>query len=492
MPLSSLPDRPNLHAQQKEKFMKRLVLSFSVPVLACLWFLPADCFCQSRNQPESLVTLDNLSTSIADLTQKVRPSVVQIRTVGFGAMEGQDVGWVAAQRGTGSGVILDRAGFIVTNAHVVKGAKHIEVWLNEISPQPNGGAGPAEKRSATATLVGLDPEADLAVIKIDRTGLVPLALADSDALRQGQIVLAFGNPMALENSVSLGVISSVERQLKPEDSAVYIQTDAPINPGNSGGPLVDAQGRLVGINTFILSQSGGSEGMGFAIPANVVNRIYAELRKAGHMHHGRIGILALSVTPSLAAGLQLPRDWGMILEDVEPGGPADRAGLKPGDMVMSADGATTRTLHQFLRTIDRHAIGEALKVTVQRGSDIVEAAVTVEERPDDPSRFLELVTENANLIPRLGILAIDINDQVLKMIAELRKPAGVVVAARVAGLPGSEEGLAPGDLIISFNGKAVPNIETLRALLGDMQSGSPVVLQIQRADQLRFIVLELP
>jgi serine protease Do len=338
----------------------------------------------------------------------------------------------------------------------------------------------------------LDPEADLAVIKIDRTGLVPLALADSDALRQGQIALAFGNPMALENSVSLGVISSVERQLKPEDTAVYIQTDAPINPGNSGGPLVDGQGRLVGINTFILSQSGGSEGIGFAIPANAVNRIYAELRKAGHTHHGRIGILALSVTPSLAAGLQLPRDWGVILEDVEPGGPADRAGLKPGDMVTSADGAAVRTLQQFLRTIDRHAIGEAVKVTVQRGSDKVEAAVTVEERPDDPSRFLELVTENANLIPRLGILAIDINDQVVKMIAELRKPAGVVVAARVAGLPGSEEGLAPGDLIISCNGKAVANVETLRTFLGDMQSGSPVVLQIQREDQLRFIVLELP
>ncbi len=473
--------------------MKRLLPSLSVLVLVSLWIFPADGSCQARSQAASAVTFETLSTSIADLAQRVRPSVVQIRTVGFGTLEGQTVGWVAEQQGTGSGVILDRAGYIVTNAHVVKGARHIEVWLNEVSLQPGGAAaGPPERRSVAATLVGMDAEADLAVIKIDRAGLVPMSLADSDTLRQGQFVLAFGNPMALENSVSLGVVSSVERQLKPEDPAVYIQTDAPINPGNSGGPLVDARGQVVGINTFILSKSGGSEGIGFAIPSNAVSRIYDELRKTGHMHHGRIGIQALSVTPPLADGLQLPRDWGVILEDVEPGGPADQAGLKPGDLVTAVDGANIRDMQQFFRTIDRHAIGEAVKITVQRGSDKVDADVTVAERADDPNRFLEMVSENANLVPRLGILAIDMNDKVLKMISELRKPAGVVVAARVAGLPGSEEGLAPGDLIVSLNGKDVPNLETLRGLLADLQSGSPVVLQIQREDQLRFIVLELP
>jgi serine protease Do len=473
--------------------MNKLMLSVAVSVLACSWMYPADGFCQSRTQGQSVVTLENLSSSVADLAQKVRPSVVQIRTIGYGTAEGQEVGWVAAQRGTGSGVILDSAGFIITNAHVVQGARNIAVWLNETNLQPGGNAsGAADRRSVAATLVGMDPEADLAVIKVERSGLVPLGLADSDALRQGQIVLAFGNPMALENSVSMGVISSVERQLKPEDSAVYIQTDAPINPGNSGGPLVDAQGRLVGINTFILSQSGGSEGIGFAIPANVVNRIYAELRKAGHTHHGRIGILALTVTPSLAAGLQLTRDWGVILEDVEPGGPADRAGLKPGDLVAAADGAAIRDVHQFLGAVDRHTIGEALKVNVLRGADKIEAAVTVEERPDDPNRFLEMVTEKANLVSRLGILAVDMNEKLLKMITELRKPAGVVVAARVAGLPGSEEGLVPGDLILALNGKEVPNVEALRTLLGGLPPASPVVLQIQREDQLRYIVLELP
>jgi serine protease Do len=489
--LSILIAAVNREKRQREEFMNNRVLASIILAPACLWILLANGFCQSRIQGEKNVSLDNLSTSFADLAQKVRPSVVQIRTIGYSAADGREIGWVAAQRGTGSGVILDPAGFIVTNAHVVKGARHIEVWLNETISQTGGDvAGPADRRSTTATIVGIDPDLDLAVIKIDRTGLVPMSLADSDALRQGQIVLAVGNPMALENSVSMGIISSVERQLKPEDPAVYIQTDAPINPGSSGGPLVDTQGRLVGINTFIFSQSGGSEGIGFAIPANVINRIYADFRKTGHTHHGRIGILALTVTPSLAAGLQLARDWGAILEDVEPDGPADRAGLKPGDFVMLVDSVAIRDVHQLQMTVDRHAVGESLKVSALRGTEKIEATVNVEERANDPNRFLEMVADKATLVNRLGILAIDMNEQLMKMVQELRKPAGIVVAALVAGLPDTQEGLLPGDLIISLNGKTVSNVEDLGKLLGGIQSDSPIVLQIQREDQLKFIVLE--
>jgi serine protease Do len=472
--------------------MNRHMLSYSVLILACSALFSDQGFCQSRSQAEGPVTLLNLSVSLADLALKVRPSVVQVRTIGYGAVEGETAGMVASQRGTGSGVILDGDGFIITNAHVVKGAKYIEVWLNE-TVQPGGSSiEPLQKRSAAAQLIGMDQDTDLAVIKIDRTGLLPLSLADSDSVRQGQIVMAFGNPMALENSVSMGVISSAERQLKPDDPGVYIQTDAPINPGNSGGPLVDAQGRLAGINTFIFSQSGGSEGIGFAIPANVIKRVYAELRKEGHIHHGHIGLNALAVTPSMAAGLQLPRDWGVILEDVEPGGPSDQAGLRPSDFVTAVDGITLRDLHQLLVAIDRHAIGDVMQVNVLRGSDKVEAKVTVRERADDPNRFMDMVRKNSNLVPRLGILAIDINEPVLKMIPELRKPAGVLVAARVAGLPEMDEGLEPGDLIISFNGKGVANVDALRESIGNLQPGGPLVLQIQRDDQLKLIVLDLP
>jgi serine protease Do len=319
-----------------------------------------------------------------------------------------------------------------------------------------------------------------------------MSLVDSDSLRQGQIVLAFGNPMALENSVTMGVISSAERQLSPEDPSVYIQTDAPINPGNSGGPLVDAQGRMVGINTFIFTQSGGDEGIGFAIPSNVVKRVYLELRQEGHVHHGYIGIRARSVTPSLAAGLQLARDWGVILEDVEPGGPSEKAGLQPGDYVTDVDGQPLANLHQFLIAVDRHAIGDVMQVSVLRGSDKVVAKVNIQERPDDPSHFISTIRANSSVIPGLGILATDIDPSVMKMIPELRKPAGALVAAVVVGFPESEEGLASGDLIISLNGKTVDNVEALRSLLGNLQTGSPVVLQIQRQDQLKFVVLDLP
>jgi serine protease Do len=466
-------------------------------LLACTLFgsgfFSALGLCHSRNQPESAVTIQNLSVSLADLVLKVRPSVVQIRTIGYGNIEGDGSGSVAAERGTGSGVILDSDGFIVTNAHVVKGAKHIDVWLNETNLQKGGSlAGLPQKKSAAAQLIGMDIDTDLAVIKIDRTGLLPLSLVDSDSLRQGQIVMAFGNPMALENSVTMGVISSAERQLSPGDPSVYIQTDAPINPGNSGGPLVDAQGNLAGINTFIISQSGGSEGIGFAVPANVVKRIYAELRKAGHIRHGHIGIRAIAVTPSLAAGLELPRDWGVIFEDVEPNGPSDTAGLRPGDFVSTVDGETLRDLHHLLIAIDQHAIGEEMRISVLRGAETFEARVIVQERPDDPNRFLDIVRKSSTMVSSLGILANDVNESLLKVIPELRKPAGVLVAALVAGMPESEDGLAPGDLVISLNNRPVPDIGTLREFLGNLQTGSPVVLQIQREDQLKFVVLELP
>jgi serine protease Do len=471
--------------------MNRKMFGLSVFILIGVGFFCSEVFCQTKGKAEDVATIQSLSTSLADLALKVQPSVVQIRTIGYGTASSGSAGYVTSQHGTGSGVILDSEGFIVTNAHVVEGAQRIEVWLQETLQKDDPSPGLMQKRSEIAHLVGKDPSTDLAVIKIDRSGLVPLNVANSDLLRQGQIVMAIGNPMALENSVTMGVVSSVERQLSPEDPSVYIQTDAPINPGNSGGPLVDAQGRLAGINTLIFSQSGGSEGIGFAIPANMVQRIYAELRKEGHVHHGHIGIHASAVTPSLAKGLQLPRDWGVILEDVESGGPSDQAGLQSGDYIIAVDGKTIGDLHQMLMAIDRHAIGDIIQIKATRGSETVEAKVIVEIQADDPNRFREMVREKSNLVSRLGVLAANIDETVLKMVPELRKPAGVLVAALVEGMPESEEGLAPGDLIISLNNKTVANVDGLRESLESLKPGSSIVLQIQREDQLRFIVLDL-
>src|SRR5271157_1904623 len=220
------------------------------------------------------------SESVQALTATVTKSVVQVLTSGYAlSTENQktDTAYLAPERGIGAGVVLSPDGLIVTNAHVVQGARKIRVRLQGLEKQSFDQSfeplGPIE-----AKLVGFDRQTDLAVLKIDMTGLPALQLADSNELKQGQIVFAFGSPLGLENSVTMGVVSSTARQIDPDNPSIFIQTDAPINPGNSGGPLVDVDGRVVGINTFILTQSGGNEGLGFAIPSDVVRNIYDQIR----------------------------------------------------------------------------------------------------------------------------------------------------------------------------------------------------------------------
>src|ERR1035441_3884557 len=221
-------------------------------------------------------TLHDLSAQLEALSHRVSRAVVQIFATGYVLNDERESGSNAAivtrQRATGSGVVVSADGYIVTNAHVVSNARQVRVRMaDESAGGATGGTNTAMQPSGKileAHIVGVDRETDLAVLKVERTDLNPLPLGDSDTLHQGQLVMAFGNPLGLENCRSMGICSSVARQIKPDDTMIYIQTDAPINPGNSGGPLVDADGRVMGINTFILSQSGGSEGLGFAIPSN--------------------------------------------------------------------------------------------------------------------------------------------------------------------------------------------------------------------------------
>ncbi len=290
------------------------------------------------------VSLGELSVSLEGLVNRVRPAVVQIFSTGYVTADEAESGNTAAllsrQRSTGSGIVLSDDGFIVTNAHVVQGARRIQVRLTMARLRGRNATFEPEVKLLEAKLIGLDREMDVAVIKIDRTGLTHLPLGNSDAVRQGELVMAFGNPRGLEGSVSMGIVSSTSREIHPDDFLAYIQTDAPINPGNSGGPLIDAQGRVVGINTFILSESGGSEGLGFAIPSNIVSTVYTQLRKEGHVHRGKIGIYVQTITPAIAEGLGLTRDWGVLVGDVAPDGPADKAGVKVGDVVLTANGRT--------------------------------------------------------------------------------------------------------------------------------------------------------
>ena len=451
----------------------------------------------AQAQSSPTLTLNELSTRLEELVNRIHPAVVQIFSTGYATADDTDTGNAAAvlskQRSTGSGVILSADGYIVTNAHVVKGARHIQVRLSEVRRAP-GGRGAIiepEPKLLDAKLIGSDREMDVAVIKIERAGLTHLALGDSDAVRQGELVVAFGNPLGLEGSVSMGIVSSTTRELHPDDMLAYIQTDAPINPGNSGGPLIDSQGHVIGINTFILTQSGGSEGLGFAIPSNIVNTVYAQLRKEGHVHRGRIGISVQTITPALAEGLQLPRDWGVVVSDVLPSGPADEAGIKVGDIVLTLNRRNMRNARQLEAYIFRSPMRQKIMLGILRGKEQVSIDVPVIDTVDDPERFADMVNPEDNLIPRLGILIIAIDKKLAQMLPDLRNNYGLVVAAGSASDLESGAQLQPGDIIYSLNGAPMATIDAFKKKLDEFKSGSSIVLQIERSGRLTYVPIEL-
>jgi len=443
------------------------------------------------------ISLSELSVKFEDLVNRIRPSVVQIFSTGYVTAEDGESGNAAAllskQRSTGSGILLSADGYIVTNAHVVKGARRIQVRLSTVRRGATGRGMTVEPepKLLEAKLIGADREMDVAVIKIDRTGLSHLLLGDSDAARQGEIVMAFGNPLGLEGSVSMGIISSTARELHPDDFLAYIQTDAPINPGNSGGPLIDSEGRVIGINTFILTQSGGSEGLGFAIPSNIVNTIYTQLRKEGHVHRGRIGIGVQTITPAMADGLELGRDWGVVVSDVQPDGPADKAGIKIGDIVLTLNRRTMRNARQLESYIFRSPMRQQVTLAILRGKRELSIDVPVTDTVDDPTRFADMVTPENNLIPRLGVLVIAIDKKLGEMLPDLRNSYGLVVAAGSTTDLESGAGLQPGDIIYSLNGSPLATIEALKKKLGEFQSGAAIVLQIERSGHLMYVPIEL-
>jgi serine protease Do len=287
----------------------------------------------------------------------------------------------------------------------------------------------------------------------------------------------------------MGVVSAVGRQFRDEDRMIYIQTDTPINPGNSGGPLVTDRGVVVGINTLILSQSGGSEGIGFAAPANIVRFIYDQIRTNGRVRRGEIGVFAQTVTPALAAGLRLPREWGVVLGDVYPGGPAAKAGLRINDMILSVDGKPMENGRQFDVTLYQRRPGNSVNLEVGRGLQRLTLRVPVVERRDEADRFRDMVTPEQNLIGRLGILGLDLTPELARLIPGVRNEHGVVVAG-VADAEGSA-GPLPGDVIYGINGTQVRTLTDLRSAIGLIAADSTAILQVGRQGQLRFLSVTL-
>ena len=458
-----------------------------------LGVMPVAPAARDQTQPRAVPSASDLSRSLEATARVVGASVVEIFATTFAPGQGvvpRNADLVTTQRASGSGVIVAPDGYIVTNAHVVAGAQRLRVEV----PMPATGQSilATRSRSVTGKVIGIDVETDLAIIKVDLENLPSLKFGDSEELKPGQLVLACGSPLGLNNSVSLGVVSAVARQLEPDAPMIYVQTDASINPGSSGGALVDVNGQLVGLNTLIASRSGGNEGLAFAAPSNIVRTVYEQIRKTGRVRRGDIGIRAQTITPALAAGLGLARDHGVVVADVDPAGAAARAGVKAGDLVLALDDKVMENGRQLQVSLYRRVFGDVVTLSILREGKELKVPVAMAERQEPLAGLTETTDPRQNLVPRLGILGVTVDRRLAQMLRLVRVSSGVVVVSQVAGATDVREGgLQPGDVIHVVNRTPVPGLPELRAALDALKAGESVVLQVERLGRLMYLAFTI-
>jgi serine protease Do len=450
--------------------------------------------CGRLAEAQAADSLAHLSSAIRDLTNRISPAVVQILVTGYDTVEdekGQVATQISRRSSSGSGIIVDSSGYIMTNAHVVQGA--IRIRLQIPANRTTGKLDVAARRMHTvdARVLGVDRDSDLALIRVDESGLPALRFGDSDQLRQGDLVFAVGSPMGLQNSVSMGVVSAARRAVSDDNPILYIQTDASINPGNSGGALVDTNGLLVGMNTFIVSRSGGNEGIGFAIPSNVVRSVYEEIRQRGRVSRGTVGAFVQNITPVLAKALGLPLESGVVVADVKPNGPAEAAGLKRRDIILSLDERAIETARQFTSDIYRRERGDVIHLVVQRGEQRIDASVPVEEHKEPWDPLAALASPEKNLVQRLGILCIEIDKSIAELMPDLRRAYGVIVAAKAPEGQAEFIDVQPGDVIHSVNNIPIATLAAFRQIINGFQHGDAVALQVERDGRLQYVAFEI-
>lgn len=462
----------------------------ALPVL--MLFTASTALAQGTTKPvPAQDPLARMNESVDALTRRVWPSVVQILVTSYGAREESgraDTSVVVGrQRSSGSGFVIDPEGYIMTNAHVVNGAQRVQIVL-----PPDGADGTlntalsAKTKIVAARIVGMTTELDLALLKVDGLKLPALPLATYSDIRQGETVFAFGSPIGMRNSLTHGLVSAVARQVDPDSPLIYVQTDAPINPGNSGGPLVNIRGEVVGVNTFIVSQSGGNEGLGFAIPSATTRTVFKQLKQYGIVRRQEIGMSIQTISQSMAAGLGLPRDYGVIVSDVWPGGPAEAAGLKVGDILVSVDGKVADNVPSVNYQFRLRDTTEKVQLVVLRGGVQQGLSVTAVEDRNELDAVSAMADPEKSVIPELGILGVEIDRRIAAAATGLRDPYGVIVVARAAGAA-SEVPLQPRDIIRSVNNQQVSTLQALKDTMRALKPGAAVTLQVQREGRLTYV-----
>lgn len=376
------------------------------------------------------------------------------------------------QQALGTGFVIDKDGYILTNNHVVEKSDEIKVKL-------------ADGKEYAASIVGRDPKTDLALIKVnpDRP-LTPLPLGDSDALEVGDWVVAIGNPFGLGNTVTAGIVSAKYRHIGAGSYDNFIQTDASINPGNSGGPLLNIAGEVIGVNTAIYSQSGGSVGIGFAIPVNMAKQLVPQL-KTGKVVRGWLGVMIQKITPDIKEKLHLSDEAGALVADVTAGGPADKAGIKRGDVVVSFDGRPIREMNDLPFVVASTPVGKTVTVEVLRKDRKESLQVKVGELKEE-----EKLQAAGDKKPQFGMTLEEVTPDSAKQYG-LAVKSGVVVVEVQENSPAGEAGVRPGDVILEVDQVPVKSLQQLTQTIQAFKKGDTVLFLIKRQKASLFVTLKV-